>query len=458
MKNFNYQQRIDDVQTEIEKVQRCFFDIWTHQIKENFTIDEKNFRIEEYVDVYGGFWLNKEEFNRIDVKLKKFYLQRINLDKEKIFLRGYDYYYVDPLVHINNDKNNVNDMLRLLKNKCASYEQDYEFAFLKSDSLSFENWVALIGFLEYILNDISSIQWFIYWEKKAWNKETANVLSRLSKSAELIGKSIALLLSFKYKSTYGVLNRRLEKVFQNVNYAISHVLEMGTNDWTSVRAIREGDSIALIYGVYIIKLSKFFSEKLIKKGILLSNSFGAMNAGIILKYLLQENEGVILDSQNVLYMQNRAEEDCIYSHNHLGCSILGKWSGEQYSEIIVVDDSIFTGNSFLHIKEYVKNIGMCKDMVHLLPMTVNCDCLKYCRRGISDNEDISDIVRRVIEYSRNLGDCLPPFTSFWDFSRTAPENNISTENNEVKIVLNGDDGLMKHIWARFEKDILKHGE
>lgn len=455
MKSFDYQQHIDDTQKETEKVKSVFFAIWNQQIRDHFPV-RKNFRIEDYVDVYGGFFLGKEEFEHIDASLKTFYLRRIETGRDKVFLRGYDYYYVDPLVHLNSNKKNPSDMLKLFQNKWESYRNDYEFSFLNNDIIYFENWIAAIGFLEYIMNDISSLQWFIYWEKKSWDKDTENILSRLSEGAELIGKSIALLLSFQYKSTYHLLHENLKSILKNGISAILHISKMGTKDWTAVRAIREGDSISLIYGAYIMKLAKFFREKYIK-GILLSNSFGAMNTGIVLKYLLLEQKGIKIDSLNVLYMQNRAEEDCIYESSvHQECNILGKWTGEKYQAAIIVDDSIFTGKSFLRLKEYVKKINMCADIIYSLPMTINCDCLRYCRRGISSNENIEVIVKRVVKYSHKFGDCLPPFTSFWDFSRDAPENNIETENDEVRKVLKGDDGLMKHIWARFEMNILKH--
>ena len=227
-------------------------------------------------------------------------------------------------------------------------------------------------------------------------------------------------------------------------------------DKSSVRAVREGDSICLIYAAYLMKLEPFCKENHLKKIYLVSNAFGAMNIGIILKYLITSCSEA--ECYNILYAQNRSVEDVVYGGSSLAsCCIMGekqKYDQEKFQAVFVVDDSIFSGSSYIHIRSFLQD----QRPVYLLPLTLNCDCLKYCRRGIKENDDINLIARQVVLWSSEVGNVLPPFSSFWDFCRKAPENRILTDNVELHSVLDGDDLLTKHLWAIFESEIFRRDE
>ena len=154
-----------------------------------------------------------------------------------------------------------------------------------------------------------------------------------------------------------------------------------------------------------------------------------------------------------MFYQNRAIEDEIYGKPKSDiCCIIDERGipKENFQLVIVVDDSIFTGTSYTKITDILFH----DRNVYLLPLTVNCNCLKYCRRGIRKGTDVYDIAQQVAEWSTQLGDRIAPFTSFWDFDHAASENKIHVENPLIQSVLNGNDLLKKHLWVRFMKDIL----
>ena len=71
--------------------------------------------------------------------------------------------------------------------------------------------------------------------------------------------------------TAPLLNRLLETDFDAVEKA-------------SIRTMREGDSLVLIYAAYLLKLKPFCENHRWKKIRIISNAFGAMNIGLILKH------------------------------------------------------------------------------------------------------------------------------------------------------------------------------
>lgn len=452
---------VDSVEEEIAKIQERFFNEWNKQIKIFFSLPD-SFMIESYVDVFGGYQLSKGQFQMLDEELKKFYQKRIIPKNGKYHLRGYDYYSVDPLIHLQRNRNDLQKFWRILQKKLENYEVGYTFSFLVLQPVSFVNWIGTLGFLEYIFSDLTSLMWFIYRSRESLVFKTAKsehtLNARLQNSAQIIGESLAALLIFDFQRAYQLLQKNIDQI---ISLNISAYLDLPNcrvKNWAALRSIREGDSLVLIYAAYLMKLSPCVKTQHLKKVILLSNCFGAMNIGYIIKPLLTCEYGVDCAVYNILYAQNRAEEDVIYEGDcSQKCSIIdaGTFSADGVQAIFVVDDSIFSGKSYYEIKKYLQEYVVdASCSVYLLPQTLNCDCIKYCRRGIRPGADMNQIALQVVEWAREAGFTLSPFTSFWDFCRKAPENTFDTECNEVRAVLQGDDLLMKHLWARFESEIV----
>ena len=88
---------IDSVEAEMRTSQKYFFEKWNPVIREQFRL-ARDFQIEACIDLFGGYWLAPEEYARMDAGLINFYDQRVR-QGARIYLRGYDYYQADPLLH-----------------------------------------------------------------------------------------------------------------------------------------------------------------------------------------------------------------------------------------------------------------------------------------------------------------------------------------------------------------------
>lgn len=458
MKLFDF---VNNVQKEIDEIQQCFFEEWNKRIRRRFSLPN-DFIIESCVDIFGGYLLSDDQYHRLDGELKNFYHQRIIRKNGSYYLRGYDYYSVDPLIHLQKNRKEPQKFWMFLQKKWRGYESGYTFSFLARRHVSFVNWIGTLGLLEYIFSDLTSLMWFVYHNhedlvfKTADSEHTLDL--RLRKSAQIIGESLAALLVFDFQRAHQLLQANINQIIPLDISGYLNLPNCRVKNWASLRSIREGDSLVLIYAAYLMKLSPCLKAQSLKKISLLSNCFGAMNIGFIIKPLLSYEYSVSCVAYNVLYAQNRAEEDIIYEGEcSQKCCIIDSaaFADNGVQAVFVIDDSIFSGKSYYEIKKYIqKYVVDASCAIYLLPLTLNCDCIKYCRRGIRPGEDMNKIAVQVVAWARQVGNTLPPFTSFWDFCRQASENTVHTECNEVRIVLRGDDLLMKHLWAIFESEII----
>ena len=63
---------IATLEDEMYNEQRAFFECWNNQIIAHLRVPSK-FHIEDYVDLFGGYWLDAAEYERMDLQLKQFY-------------------------------------------------------------------------------------------------------------------------------------------------------------------------------------------------------------------------------------------------------------------------------------------------------------------------------------------------------------------------------------------------
>ena len=450
---------IDSVQDKMDKIRDDFFRKWNAVIK-RYLRQGDDFHIEYFIDICGGYWLTDELYEQMDTELKNFYNKRAVKTDGRIFLRGYDNYQADPLMRRKKVMYDWDSIRQKEAEKFAGYKRQYTFSYLKCETVSVVNWIGILGMFEYLFSDLTSLQWFLFKNgarlSEIMGEEYLQTTRELEESVEIVGRIIACILKFDFKQTYILLKEKYTAVTNSHVYEKLIQINFDIEDKSSVRAVREGDSICLIYAAYLMKLEPFCKENHLKKIYLVSNAFGAMNIGIILKYLITSCSEA--ECYNILYAQNRSVEDVVYGGSSLAsCCIMGekqKYDQEKFQAVFVVDDSIFSGSSYIHIRSFLQD----QRPVYLLPLTLNCDCLKYCRRGIKENDDINLIARQVVLWSSEVGNVLPPFSSFWDFCRKAPENRILTDNVELHSVLDGDDLLTKHLWAIFESEIFRRDE
>lgn len=442
---------LDDAYLEIKDVQRKFFIAWNNQIKSHLQVKE-NYCIEENVDIFGGFLLSTDQYEDMASELQSFFSDRAEMKKEKVFLRGYGYYYCDPQMHSKSRLYTQSELWKEFAKKWERYKGTYSFDYLVQEKMTVEDWIGTLALLEYSFADLTTLRWFEFVNRgkilELIGEHFFVIVEETEKYLHMVGEAIARLLKFDFMGAFRILSSGYSKLYQSTiltDFVISP-LDFGTEGSSFMRVIREGDSLCLIYATYLMKLKPLCGQEH-NKVLLISNAFGAMNTGVILKYLLSE---VNSETINIQYSQNRNDGNA-YGEVSDKVKIINEGLNVLKDEnqiIIVIDDSIFTGNSYCHIKEHFDGLGK----IYLLPFSFDCNSLKYSRQ--KECMEMYKVAMQAYKWAKEAGDCIPAFVSFWDWDKSAPENNLQIENIDFQCILNGEDLLLKHLWVTYNTEIL----
>lgn len=443
---------INSIEYEMKKLQRSFFEKWNNIVRKKIKV-YPGFDIQNYIDLFGGYWLDKDEYNKMNSVLKSFFNTSI-LKKNRVFLRGYDYYQADPLMHMWGDNCSFLQLWDIFQKKWERYRKINTFEYINA-SITIEDWVGTLGFLEYIFSDLTSLRWFIFRNgkliKKSYGESYSELVFVIKDFTDVIGKAIAGMLLFDFDMVNDLLSREYCQKIKSI-----HIQNLIETRWekiekASIRTIREGDSTVLIYAAYLMKLKPFCIEKKWKRICLISNAFGAMNIGVIIQHLV--NNLCEVEHINLLFAQHRSEGDYVYSDELIGkCCFIDDDKSQLDNDVdavFIVDDSVCFGKSYKNIKDSLDH-----KVTYLLPLTLNCNGLKYFRIGLTKNDNLEDIIQRSIYFSKEINDIYPAFFSFWDFRNKVPENFLCYDKT-YSFALYGSDLLLRHLWRMYYESITK---
>lgn len=443
---------IDNAYLEIKDVQREFFKTWNNQIKRHLQV-KGNYCIEGNVDIFGGFLLSTVQYEKMDPELQSFFKDRAEKKGDKVFLRGYGYYFCDPQMHSKNRPYTQNELWKEFAKRWEGNKDTYSFVYLMQERISIENWIGALSLLEYIFTDLTTLRWFEYVNRarilELKGESFFAVVEETERYIHMMGEAIAKLLKFDFQGAFCILSSGYSELYRSAILTdfVTSPLNFGTDEAPFMRVIREGDSLCLVYAAYLMKLEPFCRQETFKKILLISNAFGAMNTGVILKYLLS----VDCETINIQYSQNRNDGNA-YGEASDNVKIINESLNilkDDNRIIVVIDDSIFTGNSYCHIKKYLDGMGK----IYLLPFSFDCNSLKYGRQ--KECMEMYKVAVLAYKWAKEVGDCAPAFVSFWDWDKSAPENSLRVENMDFQCILDGEDLLLKHLWATYMDKILR---
>lgn len=440
---------LNTAEAQIINNQSKFFELWNTQISSCFCVDN-SFKIEEHISVYGGFKLTLDEFSQLDNCWKLFFSAKGKEENEYIWLRGYSYYECDPQMHTK--KEGITE--RILWQQFTKHWYDYNQLTLVAEQNTFDviNWIATISFLEYVFNDLTTLLWFVLTNDK--EKSSKNNYSNLLSSIQTTTDEVAYLLSSLLKCD---CIKSKNEIFSQINQIISNDTinkfllssdNLSLFKHGCMRAVREADSLPLIYSAYLLKLSPYCDYISKKKILFLSNAFGALNIGLLFKNLI--NDSFVAEHTNVHYSQHRADSAQIGESSgavkFLSSNIMKNAADKKC--VIVVDDCVFTGKSYSHIK---KEFEKTND-VFLLPLSVDVQSLMYYNRYNRNIEETYHTSENVLLWAHELGNNLPAFEAFWDWKHFSEES-IQDAKTDYERIMCGGDVLLKKLWMRYKEEI-----
>lgn len=450
-RSFEY---INSIEQRIEDSQRQFFAVWNRSIRTRFQLGE-SFRMEDFADPFGGYWLSREAFQTLDPALRHFYAGCTWRD-HKIYLRGYDYYQADLVMNLYEAGTDHHRLWQTFQTKWTRYQKIDSFAFLNRQ-MTIESWIAALGLLEYLFSDLTSIRWFVFRNesmlREMLRENYCPMVDDVEALTEIVASALADLLKFRFEDAYETMSGAGAALIHSRR--ISALLESRFQriEKASIRTMREGDCLALVYAAYLLKLEPFCREKQLTRIHIMSNAFGAMNIGILLKHLMSPKCNA--HHTNILFAQHRSDGDVVYDDSLINrCVFINSSNLPDYKNaqaVFVVDDSICYGNTYLFIKEHLE-----RDCVYLLPLTLNCNGMKYFTAGLPEQADWESITRRSVSWASEINGEPPVFFSFWDFRQTVPED-CRIEDPNQRFALLGFDMLLKHLWTLYLPEILDTG-
>lgn len=435
---------------QIIKNKTLFLRLWNTQITDHFNCD-KEFKIEDHTCIYGGFKLSLDEFSRLDKCWRRFFETKGHIENNYIWLRGYGYYECDLQMHKKSEQITERTLWEKFKRHWDDYRNMEPFS--TPGSFNVLNWLAAMSFLEYVFNDLTTLLWFIIANEGEVKKicDHGKLLSDVETAADETAGMLADLLMFEFSGNETDFLNRLDSVISNdaVSRFISESSVFSSFTHGCMRAVREADSLPLVYSAYLLKLSPFCERTSENHILFLSNAFGALNTGLIFKNLIKNS--YISEHINVHYSQHRADSAAIGESSgevKLLCSGIPTTIRDNKTCVIVIDDCIFTGKSYINIQKEFE----CAHAVYLLPLSLDVQSLKYYNRSKRNVEETYHISENAILWATELGEELPAFEAFWDW-RNFSEEALQNAQTDFERIVCGGDVLLKELWIRYRKEI-----
>lgn len=437
---------LDAEEQKIVGLQNDFWNGWNEKLRSFFGVD---IDIRNYSSVYGGFSLSDDEMRNLDDGQKSFFANNSKLVRDRWILRGYSYYSADPLMYLSGDISSDYDRWEVVMKRWQSYYEVAESSYCHGTIDTLHEWVSWVSLLEYMFNDLTTMYWAP--KKLSIDHKLSCGLEAEIQELEIAADNVAKLISELI-----LLNQPIQRsdVVNNLRNITVNALKI--MNWDAlplkgskgyVRAIREADSLPLVYASYLKKLRPW-AENTNNPVLLLSNAFGALNVSLILKHLLYHS--CVCSSGNIHFSQNRLDN-----------ALFGKESEDtdllcpidvlsDNLEVVIVDDCIFTGKSYKVIKNHFCRLGYHTKM---LPLSIDIQSLKYYRTNEKGMDELINDAEKAIMLAEELNKLPPVFVAFWNWNG---KNFIPTENepDDYVKVMNGGDVLLKTLWQEYKEEIL----
>lgn len=446
---------LDSAEAEMKANEDAFFDLWNRSIRENLRCSG-SFRIQDHVSTYGGFRLRLSEVGLLAPALQDFFRRRGHVEGDTVWLRGYAYYECDPQMHERRSSPTESSLWDAFRGHWRAYSEPVFACEGEPWTSDVVNWIGMLSYLEYLFNDLTTMLWFVYSNESRMDGITggSQVAPAIEAGVGEIADMIASLLLFRLPASTDGFPQRIAAVVLDptISAFIDESPRISQLAPGSVRAIREGDSLPALFAAYTTRWAAFSEGLETDRVVFLSNAFGALNLGVIFRRLTSDR--LHARHVNVQYSQHRSPGPDLGERSGtvraFGARSVAQVVDEHRDQcVIVVDDCIFTGKSFQEIRD-VFDPGTA---VFPLPLMLDTQSLRHYRRETRDPEEAYQTAKGAVARARELGDRLPAFEAFWDWSTPAREA-PSSGSSEFDEVMSGGDVLLRTLWSRFRQQIL----
>lgn len=436
------------------EVETEFWATWNAQLRATI-VAPADFDISRHANVFGGFTLTTNQYATMDSGLRCFFDSRVARRGDSVILRGHDYYACDPQLYPASRRPRDATLWRLFRDKWRGYWDRPTFSFLETGPVHATDWIGALSYAEYLANDLTTLRWFVWRNRGAIVQQLGqtaygDIRDAVAVGARDVAAAIAGMLVGSPSTTARLLNAAGSVCSSDqVSTFLERSVSLGSAGNGDVRAIREGDSLPLIYAAYSMKLRPFAASGGRSEVSLLSNAFGALNVAEVLAALIRSELGVAAAASDIQFSQHRATGD-LFATSAGGVTLLdpdGMASAPPVNDLVLVDDSVFTGTSYEQIQSALSDRF---DRIHFLPLAVDLPSIRHYNREQRDVASVLARAKQCVAWSSELGGRPPAFQAFWDWSEAT--RHVSTSiDPDVRAVMNGGDLLLKELWTRYSQ-------
>lgn len=432
------------------ELEQEFWSAWNARLTSALSVDSA-FDIRDHADVFGGFRLSEAQYSELDAGLRRFFDSRSHRSGTSVLLRGYSYYACDPQVHRSSERPDDTTLWATFLDKWQGHRDRPDLSFLRHGPVSSINWIGALAYLEYGLCDLTTLHWFVLRKRPRLEARLGcdgfeALHTAIRDGVRDTAEAMAALLIDDGPAWFETLSRAADvyrsEIVNNFLVDSLQLAAMGTGD---VRAVREADSMPLLLAAWEMKLRPHLARRPAVALTLLSNAFGALNQGEILAALARRT-GTPASSANVQFSQHRAASGLFPSDADRVTFLDGALPEPTPAhEVILVDDCIFTGTSYEQISAWLRDRGL---TAALLPLAIDLPSIRDYERDTRDVEAVLIRAKQCVAWATEVGDRLAPFQAFWDWSY-ASLHSTTTDDPDVREVMNGGDLLLKELWRRY---------
>jgi hypothetical protein len=405
------------------------------------------------LDEPGGFKMPRSCETELGVLARRFFGRFGFFRQGWLHLRGYQYYFADPTMHLRTNRPSPVSMLNQLEERWSTY-QEYPGILeeLQRANPMRPRWVAAVSFLEWIVNDLCTLRWLAATLEHQLpgaavaGPETQSLLFRCSDQlARLAFGSWRYGMHWECASEIEILRRILVEG-SRLPWKIWRQLLSSALPDGMLRAVREGDQLWLTFAAFDSKVRPLLEQLTpMQTCLVASNAFGAIHVGGLWLPLMSKTIRAVTTLATVSVSVHEFEM------KRTGALARFAVPGSGYSLVIHADDSVFTGRT--HERFTADHPS---SSVVLVPLTFDIGTIYGYPQMLGQSADeVALRLEKVEAFARGGDGRLSPARSYWGVKEVSRSPNDGRRPEEWTRVVNGSDRLLGMLWQRFGDEICR---
>jgi hypothetical protein len=400
----------------------------------------------------GGFRFPLPALPSIRPSLVRDFLSEFGLPRSGwLHTRGYDYYSADTTMHLPSRLPSEARRLSRLATRWANYDDllTSMAGHAARRPLRLHDWLALIGVLEWMLNDA----WTVHW---AWCCRAGGQPDReLDAVTRTVTQAIVEIAWKGWNAAGDSAEARLwearDAVRTDAGFAaklttLQHALARCSHDPGWLRAVREGDQLWSVFASFERKAATVLARHPGARVVVASEAFGAIHCGLYWLALATEADRARM--RTITTRMSIHEEE-------MGRAVAGcRSSAIALDEPVVlhVDDSVFTGRTHELFRQMLVTEPQ---YAYLAALTIDLGTpLNHPAEMTWDGRSPGEHIEYLSRLGRSCDGRLPPLLSFWACRRAYPAATGDADSDYLAARAGGSDRLLAALWGLFREQIL----